>query len=229
MKKYTVFILLVFLSLSVIACQPDPRKEADAYATRMKADQDALNQQLNREQSTGMYALEVQRLQVEQGHREATAQEWRNGLNNLIRWAFLFGTAAVCFVIFLGSRSVITAFATATQGLSQAMVRKADVRANLIQLDPVTRQYPLFIQYIGAGRYAAYNPNVNSLTLLDTRSEPDRQMIVASGSVQYVGVLAREAGKSADPAGVSVVKQPIIDVTGEMVTLARELARKDET
>jgi hypothetical protein len=225
LRKQIPLIILVLLSFSLIACQPDPRKEADAYATRVQADQDALNQQQNRDNAAQMQAAQMAEWRLQQGHREAVAQKWRNALNNTIQIGSWFVIAALCYFVFFSTRSVTQAVQVASVGISQALVDRAHVRAHLIPLDPTTRQYPALLHHIGKGRFALVNPNANSVMILDTRSEPDRQMIAAMGAVQYVGVLSREAGKSMDPAGVSVIQAPSFDVTGEMVTLAKELVR----
>lgn len=204
MKRYIPIIL--FVTIAFTACQPDPRKQAQADQIREQAQQDALNQEQQRQQSSELHDLEMQQLAVEQGHREATKQAWRNGLNMLITISFFFATAGVCYVIFSLSRSI----STASDGIAKAMVRAAEVKANLIRLDPVTRQYPLLAQYIGNGRFSLANPNTDSVLLLDSRNEPDRLMIQAAGAVQYAGALAREARQADDPAGVSIIKAPIV-------------------
>jgi hypothetical protein len=122
-------------------------------------------------------------------------------------------------VIFIGARSTIQAYATTTHGLAQAAVRAAEVRANLIALDPETMQYPVFLQYLGKGLFSAVNLNTNAVTLLDSRSDPDRQMISAAGAVQLSGKIAREARLSSDPAGVSSMIPLVIEVETEDLKL----------
>lgn len=211
MMRLNRYFLLMVAALLLAACQPDPRKEAQAFQIREQAEQDALNQEQNRAQDEELHDLQVQELQVQQGHREATAQKWREALNtgiSLVKWPMIF---ALAYAIL----SLAHAISVGSRGIAQAMVRAAEVRANLIGLDPDTRQFPLLVQPLGRGRFAAFNPNTNSVLILDVRNEPDRRMIQAAGAVQYVGALASEAKQSSDPAGVSIITAPLIDIGGE--------------
>jgi hypothetical protein len=219
--KRVLFALLVLILLS--GCAPDPRKAAQADQIRLEAKQNAMNMEQARMQKAALDAVQLQNAQVEAGHKQATAQAWRNGWNMTLKFAFYVFTAGLCYVLFMASRSIATSFATTTEGLSAAIVRAAEVKANLIQLDPVTRQYPLFIQHIGKGRFSALDMNRNIVLLLDTRSEPDRQMIATAGAVQYAGALAREARQAHDPAGVSMLQTPIVDVKDEMIRIGAEM------
>jgi hypothetical protein len=166
-------------------------------------------------------------VQLDQQNREAITAQWQKGLNMILRYAFFVMTAAVCFVIFMGARSIATSFATATEGISTALVRAAEVKANLIYLDERTRQYPVFLQYLGQGKFSLVNPNVNAVLMLDTRSEPDRQMIAAMGATQYAGALAREARQSDDPTGVSMIQAPIVDAKSEVISIGKDLVRHE--
>lgn len=210
MKKYILIIPVIVFMLS--ACAPDPRKEAQAFQIREQAQQDALNQEQTRQHADELHAFQMQQQQIEQGNREATKQEWRNGLNMMIRYSSFFATAAVCFAVFMITRATVNAYAIVSEGTARALVQAANVRANLISLDPTTRQFPLLLQYIGKGIVSLTNPNADSTLLLDTRNEPDRQMIQAMGAVQYAGALAHEARQAKDPAGVSIIQTPIVDV-----------------
>lgn len=206
--SWRLFVGGLLLALVLSSCAPDPRREAQAYQIREAADQDALNQAQDRAQDKEVHALEVERLQVEQGHREATAARWRAALNvgiDVVKW---FAIAAVCYSLL----SVAQAVSRGSRGLAEALVRAAEVRANLIALDPKTRQYPLLVQPLGRGKFAALNPNTNSVLMLDVRSEPDRRMIQAMGAVQYAGALASEARQANDPSGVAIIQTPLIDV-----------------
>lgn len=208
MNRKTLLVVGSLLLMGLAACAPDPRKEAQAFQIREQAEQDALNQTQNREQKEALHEIALKDLEVQQGHREATAKEWRLGLNTMIRYGFWFATAALCFALFHLARAV----SRAGTGLADAMVRAAEVRANLILLDPTTRQYPLLVQPLGRGKFVALNPNTNSVLMLDVHNAPDRQMIQAMGAVQYAGALASEARQSHDPGGVSIIQTPLIDV-----------------
>jgi hypothetical protein len=225
MKRYMILILLLVV---LTACAPDPRKEAQAFAIRTQAEQDALNADAQRQHAQEVHDIQVQQLELEEQHREATAQEWRNGLNRMLYYGFYVATAALCFMIFMGARSMTKSFAEMTEGISAAIVRAADVKANTIRLDPVTRQFPVYLQYLGAGRFSAVNFNTNSVLMLDTRNDPDRQMIAAMGAVQYAGALAREARQSEDPTGVALIQAPIVDVKDELLSLGKDLLRRTD-
>ena len=224
MKRILLIMALVWL---VSGCAPDPRKEAEAYQIRTIAQQDAYNMEQARRQKEALDAVALQNAQLEASQKEATAKAWRDGWNMTLRFAFYVFTAGVCYVLFMASRSIATSFATTTEGISTAIVRAAEVKANLIYLDEKTRQYPVFLQYLGQGKFSAVNLNANAVLMLDTRSEPDRQMIAAMGATQYAGALAREARQSEDPTGVSMINAPVIDAKSELLSIGRDLVRHE--
>jgi hypothetical protein len=224
--KRIVLMLVLWMLLS--GCAADPRREAEAYRIRSQAEQRALSDEAARQNQEQLNAIELQKQQLEQQTREAIAAEWNNGLNMVLHYGFFVATAAVCFLLFTSARSVASSFATVTEGTAKALVRRAEVRANLIALDPVTRQYPAFIQYLGCGRFSVLNLNTNSVLMLDTRNEPDRQMIAAMGAVQYAGALAHEARQANDPTGVALIQAPIIDAKNEVLSIGRDMVRRDE-
>jgi hypothetical protein len=103
--------------------------------------------------------------------------------------------------------------------LAYVTTRAAEVKANLVYLDPATRQFPLIIQHIHGHRYALHNPNAGSVVMLDARNHVDRQLIAESGAVQIAGVIAQEASKSTDPAGVAIIRPPVIEYQDEQVVI----------
>lgn len=218
MKRW---ILLLSLMVVISACSPDPRKEAQAYQIREQADQDALNQQQNRAHAEKLHAFRLEQLEVEQGHREATATEWRNGMNTMIRYGFIVSTFSVCAIILMfgigGARGVYVA----TSGIGKAVARLAEVRANLIYLDRATRQYPLHLQYVGNGKYSMTDPNDGSTLMLDTRNEADRQKIQGAMNARYAGTLAEKAQKANDAASVAIIQAPTILEGKDIVDLVR--------
>jgi hypothetical protein len=122
----------------------------------------------------------------------------------ILRWTSTAGGAALAILIV----SAALGGALGLVGAGKASARYANVRANLIPLDEGTRQFPLFLQYQGKGRYALANPNTGSVTMLDSRREPDRQMIRAMAAVVLYGAIGREARLSKDPAGVAIIQPP---------------------
>lgn len=186
-------IVLAIASLAILAgCTIDPRNQADADRTRALTEQDVLD----RTQARG--------LQLEQA--QALANEKAAAKVRLIRWASIAGSLALAGAILATAAGV----SWAAIGSGRAAVRLANVKANLIPLNEQTRQYPLFLQYLGGGRYTLANPNTGSLIELDTRRPEVKQLITAAGAVQLAGVLAREARRSADPGGVAIIQPPII-------------------
>lgn len=220
MKRY--LILLIFTGLLLSSCGPDPKREAEAYAIRVEAQESAANQQLAREHAEQMNAVAVREAQIEAEHKAAVAQEWRDGLNRGIRVMFFFGIVYACAFLFYGTRSTIVAFHTVSTGLAEAAARRAMVRANLIYLDQKTRQFPMLLQYLGKGRYALANGNTDDVMMLDTRNAPDRQMIATSGLTQLAGAIAQEAAKSSDPAGIAVMQPTMVTAKDELLTVGGE-------
>lgn len=220
MKK---LLPIIFLLLLITACAPNPVKEAQGYQIKEQADQDALNQSQQRQQDQQLHEIQIQQLQLEEQHREATAKEWRAGLNRMIHYGFIFGTIGVCVSLL----ALAFAFSYSSIGTAKAFARAAEVRANLIPLDRVTRQFPLVLQYIGRGKVSLTNINTGETLLLDTRNEPDRQLIATSGATQIAGVIASEARQSTDPAGVAIVQPPVIDVKDELLTVGKEFLRNE--
>jgi len=219
MKRYKVFFIGLLAWVLITACAPDPRKEAEAFSIREQADQDALNQEQNRAQAQELHKLQMQDLQVQQGHKEATAREWRTALNNAIHIGSWFAIAALCYAFFMTAR----AYSLSVTGLAEAIVQAAELKANLISLDPTTRQFPLVIRQLGDHIFVAFNPNTDSVRLLDANHSPDRQMISAMGVTQYVGALAREARQASDPTGVAIINPPVIDAVSEDLTVGKNV------
>jgi len=194
-----VLFLALLLALLLAACAPDPRNQADANRTEALTVQDAADREQARKQAAALGDLELQQAQAVSG--EVIAARAR-----LIRWASYAGSVALAALILAAAAGL----SWGAVGTGKAAARLVTVRANLIPLDEQTRQYPLFLAYQGKGRYTLTNANTGSVTLLDTRRDPDRQLITAAGAVLLAGVVAREARRSTDPAGVAIVKPAII-------------------
>lgn len=216
-----ISIYIMFLILALTACAPDPRKEADAYATRIQAEQDALNSEQARLHNEDLHVIQLQEQVLEQGHREATKQEWRAGLNTMIRWGFGFGTFALCLVLVGAAVSSVYS----AMGTAKAMVHMANVKANLIYLDPATHQFPLF-HHVHGDRFAMHNPNDGSVVMLDLSQAADRQKIAGANATQMAGEIANQARQSSDPAGVSIVRPVVIDAEEEGLTVGMDIYRR---
>lgn len=198
------FILtLSLVALFIISCAPDPRREADAYATTTEADSRAADAE---QQRAHQEALHIQEMQ----NREAVQSAWQNALNQIIRTGTLFAEFAVVMLLLgVGVSGVWMMFAT-----SKAYSIWAENKANQIQLNSTTRQFPL-IKYAGKGFVSLTNPNDNSTLLLDTRNEPDRAKIIAMANVQHSGALAHEARLSHRPGDVAQIQAAQVIEHGE--------------
>ena len=221
MKKVLPIILLLIL---VSACAPDPRKEAEAYATRIEADQNALNSEQNRQHAEQLHQFELQRRAMDQENQKAIQSQWQLALNRAIWGGSITLIIVVCFSVVSVTRTINQT----VEGVGAAFVRRADVGANLIPLDRVTRQFPLFIQHVHGDKYALHNPNAGSVVMLDVSNPADRQMIATSGATQIAGVIAQEARQSTDPAGVSIIQPPIVNVKDELLTVGKDIWRSNE-
>jgi len=216
-------LILVMLWILMSGCTPDPRKQAQAFEIQSKAEQDALNNEMDRQHAEELHDIQVQELQLEEQHREATAKEWRAGLNKMIHYGFIFGTIGVCVSLL----ALAYSFSRGAIGVANATARMAEMRANLIYLDATTRQFPLF-QHVHGERFAMHNPNDGSVVMLDMSNPADRQKIATSGATQIAGVIAQEARQSNDPAGVAIINPPVIEVQADGVTIGRDIIRRQE-
>lgn len=203
-KKLLVLLLAIFM---LSACAPDPRKEAQAFAIESEAQQKALDQEQARTQDEELHNIVVQQEEIELQKERANAAVW-------VRIADTFITSLIALLL-VGLTAVVYEVSRTAKGMGNAMVIAAETRANLIPLNPTTRQYPLFIKHVSGHRFAVHNPNTGSVILLDERNEADRQMIASVAQVQVSGVLASEARQSNDPAGMAMIRPPMIDVKAD--------------
>jgi hypothetical protein len=212
-------IILITFTLTLIclaaSCAPDPRKDAAAYATRSQADQEAADAEQARLIQQQLHDQQMQQLELQQEIRVKNKQNSIFARAMFIWTVAIFGCLALATVLIYSARS----YAIASVGVAKATAQAAMVRANCIQLDPVTRQYPLFLQHVHGSKYVLINANVNSVLMLDLAHEPDRQMISTAGLTQVAGVLAAEAAKSQDPAGMAMINPPIVHSQSADLTL----------
>ena len=199
-----LYFLILFSLIVLAACAPDPRREAAAFATRAQAEQDAADRTQSRDQNQELHDLQVQNVKAEQA-------AWQSAMTKVIH-AFEV-TAPIALTLIVLAAGVGLSWALI--GAGKATARYVVVRANLIPLNAATRQFPLLIQYIGKGQFTLTNPNTNATLQLDTRNEPDRQMILAAGNVQYAGALAHESRLSLKPGEVSIIPAPFTEVLDE--------------
>lgn len=190
--------LAVFLLL-VSACAPDPRDQAEATQIIMEAEQDAANQVQERQQEADTYTQELL-------ERQATSETRIKAIQMITRSSSIAGSIAVFITIIAAG----IGFGWAFIGSGKAAARFATVRANILPLDKETRSFPALLSYAGHGRYTLTDPNSGATHYLDTRNAPDRQLISILGAVRLAGVVAQEARKSSDPAGLAVYNPVVI-------------------
>lgn len=172
MKRVALFLLFAFVLWS---CAPDPRREADAFATRQQAETEAARAEQEMNQ-----AAEEHRL-------------WMDRANEVSQWisrTMIMATVASMFVIVVAGISLGIGLALVFIGGGAGIAKRNYHMPPRIALDPITRQYPLLPVYLGKGRYSLTNPNDNTVLLLDTRNEPDALKVKASFGVQHDGLLA---------------------------------------
>jgi hypothetical protein len=223
MKRTPLFVFL-FLAIVLAGCAQDPRKEAQANEIESKAAQEAATAEQQRQFAADRHAYEM----AEESYWYAvysSTMETAKKVANVTVWFAGFAVAVGVAGLILSL--ALTAHNT-TKGLGEAAVRAAIVKANLIYLDKATGAYPALMHYDGKGRFSLVLPGVAGSIPLDTRHEPDRQLIATQGAAIIAALVAAQAAKSEDPAGVSIIRPETIDVTPEMIALHKELARKDE-
>ncbi|MBI5950184.1 MAG: hypothetical protein HY865_00890 [Chloroflexi bacterium] len=171
MKRAAVIIALAFFLWS---CAPDPRREAEAFATRQQAETEAAR-------------AEQERMQDAEAH-----QIFMTRLNETSAWlsrTMVTAMAAGMFVIAVAGLSLGIGLAMVIIGGGYGIAKRNIVMPNRIPLDPITRQYPLLPVYMGNGKYSLTNPNTGATLMLDTKSAPDALMVKAAFGVQHDGLL----------------------------------------
>jgi hypothetical protein len=190
-------IIIALFALMLTACAADPRREADAYATRQQADtqSEAARQAIQQQAET--HDLKMQRYQE--------VGQWVSALMMTSMIAAMF-TVFVALVSFgIGSSFVFI-------GAGIARAKHELTKPYLVRLDPVTRQYPLLISKVGDGKYSLSNPNTNSTTMLYDRNPADMLMIQAMSAIQHDGALAYQARMSHKPEAIAEIESPRLQI-----------------
>lgn len=216
----TIFLLVLFVAIFLSGCDPfkaeQIRAQSEADQSAAQSLQESLNAEQMRKQSAELHGIRMQDEQRKQARKDAAEKDVRQGLSLFINVTFFAGTAVAIYFVLLVGRSTTTQLVRLQEGFTTAMITAADMRARMIPLDPVTRQYPLLLQYVGKGRYTLTDPNKNVVIPLDTRNLGDAQMIAGSIAVQHSGLVAMEARKSGarDAASIALVQDPpIVEAT----------------
>lgn len=209
MKRF-YFLLFIFATFSLTSCAPDPRREAEAYATRKQADVSAAAQAQAMEQSKAMNE-ESMRLVAEKNSLEV---ERLKEVNRFIATVMQTGMVAGMFTLFIAviSLGIGLSFVFIAGGVGTAKRQLMKPYHEQIRLDPVTRQFPLLITKVEEGKYALSNPNTNSVTMLYDRNPADRMMIQAMSATQHDGALAYQARLSHRPGEIATIQSPQLEV-----------------
>lgn len=198
-------IIALILSLLISSCAVDPRKQAQADATRIAAEQSARDAEQRRQFEADDHAQTMQ-------DREAIQSEWQAAWNAVIRTGALFAQFAVMlWLIGLGVAGP-WAMAATMKAYSTYAQRRAETLADLIPLDPKTHAFPILPIRIGRDIVALANPNDNSVLLFDEKNPADRAKVQMMANVLFAGELARNARMSHRPGEVASIPQTqIID------------------
>lgn len=218
-------ITITLLSLALAACNQSiefntaadqARAQAEAAATQMAAEQEALDAKQAREHQAELNAIAVQDAQLKHDRSLAVEADLRTGLAFLIRWSLF--TAAIVAIggIAIVGRHAVGETQRLITGFTNAAITFADIRSRLIPLNKDTGQFPLFVQLEHTSRhtYALADANGRVLMTLDDRDPGDAQMIAGMIAIRHTGVGTRNtrmAGKhSADSVPLAAAEPPII-------------------
>ena len=203
LKISPVWFLILLLAIFLAGCGPNPLDVADAYKTTVQADQQAAADELAR-------SIEQQKAEYAAQRKAAAAADIDAGIQTVIRFATL--CAVLVLIAFAASLSIT--LRDIGRGAGQAAVKAMELKANLIPLDPVTRQYPLLLQSIGDYKFSLTNPNTDSVLILDTRNSADRLMVLSMARTQATGALAREINlsrKSGEKSTIDLLPLEVIE------------------
>jgi len=192
--------------MALSACGPDPRAMAQADATRIQAQVAVADAQVARAQRVAEAAITLD-------EKKAASAQWVESWNFFVKtWWFCF-TISASMSSGLALLALTIAFSWGAIGIGRATGQAAWVRANLIAMDQQTRQFPIYIQHIGNGKFTLTDMNTGMVQPLDIRNAADRQLIAAAGAVRLAGAVAHEArlAKNSDSTGVAIVgTRPVV-------------------
>ena len=189
-----MMILAILLWAITASCAPDPRNQADADATRIRAAQDAADREQLRRQ------MDVQ-FERQEAERQAASEQWVRSWTTFVKTTM----TVLTWTLSMSLIALAIAISYGLVGTSRAIVQGAGVRASLIRLDPETRQFPLMLRRFGDGKYMLTDINTGQTLQLDIRNPADRQMIAAANAIRLAGAVAHEARLSEHPSEVAMV------------------------
>ena len=193
MSRLVVTALMIGAGLVILAsCAPDPRNQADAYRVTVLADQAAADQAEARAARTVH-------------DNQAAAELVSTEAARVAAWRWFITVASIAGCVVVACLAIGTSWAAVGAGRAVATMAERKAAVITFGLNELTRQYPVLMTYIGAGRFTLANPNTQSVLMLDSRQPGDRQAIRAAGAIQLAGAVAREARRSTQPEGVAVI------------------------
>jgi hypothetical protein len=204
MKKTTIVLFLIFLSLAVAACTTDPRDQADADNSRILAYQQAADQE----------AARLQRQVKFEEMLKAFQAEFPTVIFGLQLITLALAVSLSVSLVGTGSGIGWAGF-----HLGQVAVHAAQVKADLIHMDAKTRTFPLILQYICTGIYTCTNSNTGSVMELNTRRPEHADLVRAISALNHDGMIAFEAGHAHNEQPVHNIRN-LIEQFEEMVNHA---------
>lgn len=196
-RVHIIVLAMIAVTLLTSCGEPDPRRAADAYATRQQADAQAEAQRQATQQDAEEHAYKMQRM-AETG--------------KMISAFMKITLTALSFALFVGlvSFGLGSSFFFIGGGIAKAKLELT--KPYQVRLDPVTRQFPLLITKVKEGQYSLSNPNTDSITMLYERNPADRLMIQAMCAIQHDGALAHEARLSHRPGEIASIESPQLQI-----------------
>jgi hypothetical protein len=197
MQRICIIVFAMIAVTLLTSCEPDPRRAADAYATRQESDVQAQAQRQAMDQSAGEHAYKMQRM-AETG--------------KMISAFMKITLTALSFTLFVAliSLGLGSSFFFIGGGIAKAKLELS--KPYQVRLDPVTRQFPLLITKVKEGQYSLSNPNTDSITMLYERNPADKLMIQAMCSIQHDGALAHEARMSHRPGEIASIESQKLQI-----------------
>lgn len=218
-----IIFLITLSTILLTACAQDPwkadqiRAEAEAYATRTAADQQAMTDQQERtqDQTAHEILMEQERLRLER--EKAIEAERRAAWIRFYFWTSMVGVACAIFALLLMTRSTVHGFQVVAEATAKAIAQRADIRSRLIPLDPKTGMYPMLVEYLGNGDRLVTDLNTSQTWHLDRVNQPTPQQVAGSIAIKHTYILSKHASetrKGGDASGVSIIQPPIISEHG---------------
>lgn len=197
-------LILTLLLILLFGCAPDPRNQADAYSTKLRAHAEAERQAQQRAQDAELW-------QIRRREMESQSPAWVEASTGLIR----VGLGALSLSIAITLLAAATGAALSFIGIGAAHWRRAWLQAHTLVADRETGQFPAILTKLGHGRYTLADPNTGMVLQLDVRSPAESQMVSAAFASRLnasAAYHARMAGKHAE--GVALVGTHPVIVTG---------------